>query len=174
MLVAYINIPEALLQTQTQKEIALQQQTQFAEQARAQEKNIDVQEKAARAAKQKDVINAKLEIDIKTDLATARMKEAEGEATYLQKTNAARGIGLAEGYERQKQALGAEGTTLVNVIRALADKGIPIVPTTLVSGSNEGGNFGSLLGTLTAKFAKELSKETSAKQIEDKSENNKQ
>ena len=172
LLVAYINIPEALLETQTQKEIALQQQTQFAEQARAQEKNIDVQEKAARAAKQKDVINAKLEIDIKTDLATARMKEAEGEATYLQKTNAATGIGLAEGYERQKQALGAEGTTLVNVIKALAEKGIPIVPTTLVSGSNDGGNFGSLLGTLTAKFAKELSAETSAKQIEDKSENN--
>jgi hypothetical protein len=87
LLVAYINIPESLLETQTQKEIALQQQTQFAEQARAQEKNIDVQEKAARAAKQKDVINAKLEIDIKTDLATARMKEAEGEATYLQKEN---------------------------------------------------------------------------------------
>ena len=159
LLVAYINIPESLLETQTQKEIALQQQTQFAEQARAQEKNIDVQEKAARAAKQKDVINAKLEIDIKTDLATARMKEAEGEATYLQKTNAATGIGLAEGYERQKQALGAEGTTLVNVIKALAEKGIPIVPTTMVSGSNDGGNFGNLLGALTAKYAKELSGE---------------
>ena len=168
LLVAYINIPESLLQTQTQKEIALQQQTQFAEQARAQEKNIDVQEKAARAEKQRDVINAKLEIDIKTDLATARMKEAEGEATYLQKTNAATGIGLAEGYERQKQALGAEGTTLVNVIKALAEKGIPIVPTTLVSGSNDGGNFGSLLGALTAKFAKELSVEKSAEKTEEK------
>lgn len=162
LLVAYINIPESLLETQTQKEIALQQQTQFAEQARAQEKNIDVQEKAARAAKQRDVINAKLEIDIKTDLATARMKEAEGEATYLQKTNAATGIGLAEGYEAQKQALGAEGTTLVNVIKALAEKSIPIVPTTMVSGSADGGGLNNLLGTLTAKYAKELASDKPA------------
>jgi hypothetical protein len=162
LLVAYINIPESLLETQTQKEIALQQQTQFAEQARAQEKNIDVQEKAARAAKQKDVINAKLEIDIKTDLATARMREAEGEATYLQKTNAATGIGLAEGYERQRQALGAEGTTLVNVIKALAEKNIPIVPTTLVSGSGDGGGFGNLIGALTAKYARELAEDKPA------------
>jgi hypothetical protein len=102
------------------------------------------------------VINAKLEIDIKTDLATARMREAEGEATYLQKTNAATGIGLAEGYERQRQALGAEGTTLVNVIKALAEKNIPIVPTTLVSGSGDGGGFGNLIGALTAKYAREL------------------
>ena len=159
LLVAYINIPESLLETQTQKEIALQQQTQFAEQARAQEKNIDVQEKAARAAKQKDVINAKLEIDIKTDLATARMREAEGEATYLEKTNAATGIGLAEGYERQRQALGAEGTTLVNVIKALAEKNIPIVPTTLVSGSGESSGFGNLIGALTAKYARELAED---------------
>jgi hypothetical protein len=87
---------------------------------------------------------------------------------FRKKTNAATGIGLAEGYERQKQALGAEGTTLVNVIKALAEKGIPIVPTTLVSGSNDGGNFGSLLGTLTAKYAKDLSSEKSTHKTEKK------
>ena len=134
LLVAYIQIPEQLLATQTLKEIALQQQAQFKEQANANEENIKVQEKAARAAKQTDVVNAELEIIIKENLAKARMKEAEGEATYIQKTNAAAGIGLAEGYQRQKEALGEQGTTLVNVITALAAKGIPIVPTTLVGG----------------------------------------
>jgi hypothetical protein len=164
LLVAYIDIPQSLLDTQTQKEIALQQQAQFVEQAKAQEQNIAVQEKAARALKQKDVINAKLEIDIKTDLASARMKEAEGESVYLQKTNAATGKGLAEGYQAQKDALGEEGTTLVNIIKALADKGLKFVPEVQV-GNSEGG-LGALIGSLTAKFGKELAQKPEVKTIE--------
>lgn len=155
LLVAYIQIPEQLLATQTLKEIALQQQAQFVEQANANEENIKVQEKAARAAKQTDVVNAELEIVIKENLATARMKEAEGEATYIQKTNAAAGIGLAEGYQRQKEALGEQGTTLVNIITALAAKGIPIVPTTLVGGGGDS-SISGLIGALAAKYSKEL------------------
>jgi len=62
------------------------------------------------------------------------MREAEGEATYLQKTNAATGIGLAKGTKDSDSARRGR-TTLVNVIKALAEKNIPIVPTTLVSGS---------------------------------------
>ncbi|MDO8672886.1 MAG: SPFH domain-containing protein [Dehalococcoidia bacterium] len=155
LLVAYIQIPDQLLATQTLREIALQQQAQFKEQANANEESIQVQEKAARAAKQTDVVNAELEIIIKDNLAQARMKEAEGEATYIQKTNAAAGIGLAEGYQRQKEALGEQGTTLVNVITALAAKGIPIVPTTVVGGGDSG--ISGLIGTLAAKYGKELS-----------------
>ena len=154
LLVAYIDIPKDLLDTQTLKEIALQQKDQYDEQAKAQEKNIEVQEKTARALKQKDVVNAQLEIGIKENLAKARTAEADGEAAYLQKTNAATGKGLAEGYEAQKQALGPEGTTLVNIIKSLAEKNIPIVPTTLV-GSGESG-IGGLIGILTAKYAKEV------------------
>ncbi|MFA5300151.1 MAG: hypothetical protein WC389_18340, partial [Lutibacter sp.] len=156
LLVAYIDIPQDLLDTQTKKEIALQQQAQFVEEAKAQEQNITVQEKAARAIKQKDVINAKLEIDIKGDLAEARKKEAEGEAEYLQKTNAATGMGLAEGFKKQKEALGEEGTTLVNVIKALAEKGLKFVPDVQVGGAEN--NLGGLIGALTAKYSKELQK----------------
>ena len=154
LLVAYIDIPQDLLDTQTKKEIALQQQEQYKQEALAQEQNIAVQEKGARALKQKDVINAKLEIDIKSDLANARMKEAEGEAVYLEKTNAAAGIGLAKGYEEQRKALGEEGTTLVNVIKALAEKNLKFVPEVQVGSS--GGGLGDLIGTLTAKYGKEL------------------
>ena len=134
LLVAYIAIPQNLLDTQTLKEIAVQQQAQYDQEALAQEKHIAVMEKTARAAKQTDVVNALLQIDISTNQAKARMAEAEGEATYRQKTNAATGKGLAEGYEAQKAALGSEGTILVNVFEALAEKNIAIVPTTMVGG----------------------------------------
>ena len=138
LLVAYIAIPQNLLDTQTLKEIAVQQQAQYDQEALAQEKHIAVMEKTARAAKQIDVVNALLQIDISTNQAKARMAEADGEATYRQKTNAATGKGLAEGYEAQKAALGSEGTILVNVFEALAEKNIAIVPTTMVGGGDGG------------------------------------
>jgi len=158
LLIAYIDIPANLLETQTLKEIALQQKAQFQEQALAQEQRIAVQEKSARADKQKDVINAELEISIKTNYAQARMREAEGEATYRQKVAAAEGMGLAEGFEAQKKAVGEESTTAINIIKALADKNIPIVPTTLVS-SGDGGSMNNVIGLLLARLAKG-SKET--------------
>ena len=157
LLIAYIDIPPALLDTQTMKEIALQQQTQFAEQAKAQTSRIEVEEKTARANKQKDVIDAKLSIDISKDKASARMAEAEGEAAYIQKTSAAEGMGKAEGYKAQKDALGAEGTTLVNIITSLADKGLKFVPEVVVGGGGGSSGLSDLIGVLMAKYGKELS-----------------
>jgi hypothetical protein len=157
LLIAYIDIPANLLETQTLKEIALQQKSQYEEQSLAQEKRIAVEEKTARANKQKDVIAAELEIKIKDNLAQARMKEAEGEATYRQKTAAAEGKGLAEGLEAQKNAIGAESTTAVNIFKALAEKNIAIVPQTLITsgGGNDGSLMNSLISLATAKLARE-------------------
>ena len=154
LLVAYIDIPDELLKTQTLKEIGLQQQAQYSEQAKAQEKNIEVQAKTATANKQKDVVEASLQIGIAKNLAEARKAEAEGEATFRRETSAAEGEGLARGFKAQQDALGREGTALVNIIRELAAKSIPIVPTTLVGGSSSG--LGDLIGVLTAKLAKEI------------------
>ena len=172
LLIAYIDIPEDLLATQTKKEIAIQQQTQYDQEAMAQEKNIAVQEKTARAAKQGDVIAAKLQIDINQDMATAtinqaegkkkaRMLEAEGEATYITQTGNAEGSkqkaigeGKAAGYQAQVDAMGKENTALVNLITNLGDNKIKIVPDILVSGG--GDNAGALVNVLLAKFTKDL------------------
>ena len=51
------------------KEIANQQQAQYDQEAMAQEKRIAVMEKSSRGDKQKDVIDAKLSIDINNDRA---------------------------------------------------------------------------------------------------------
>lgn len=155
LLVAYILIPDALLATQTQKEIALQQQEQFRQQAAAQIENINVQEQTARAGKQGDVIAARLQVGIKSDLADARIREAQGESAFLEQTNAATGKGLAQGYEAQKNALGAEGTALVNIIKVLAEKGLKFVPEVVVGGDSSGG-LGGLIGILIAKYGKDL------------------
>jgi uncharacterized membrane protein YqiK len=174
LLVAYIDIPESLLQTQTAKEIALQQQAQYAEQAKAQEQNIAVQEKTARADKQKDVIAAKLQIDINSDLADAaakqadglkraRVLQAEGDAAYTRQTGEAEGYaqksigeGKAAGYQAQVNAMGQGNTALVNIVSNLGDNKTKIVPDILVTSGENDSNIGGLIGALLVKTTKEL------------------
>ena len=120
LLIAYIDVDKSLLDTQTRKEIAIQQQAQYAEEASAQEKLIAVREKSARAEKQKDVIEAKLSIDINSDKAAARIKEAEG--TKQVKIIEAEGnrqatIFSAEG-TRQATIYTAEGTKQATILEA--------------------------------------------------------
>ena len=50
LLIAYINVDTQLLETQTKKEIAVQQQKQYEQEALAQEQRIAVAEKTARAS----------------------------------------------------------------------------------------------------------------------------
>ena len=187
LLVAYIDIPESLLATQTAKEIALQQQAQYVEQAKAQEENIAVQEKTARAEKQKDVIAAKLQIDINTDLADAaakqadgvrraRIAQAEGDAAYTRMTGEAQGDankaigegegaaqkaigeGKAAGYKAQTDAMGQENTALVNILSSLGDNKLQLVPQVMITSGNEGGGgLSNVLNLLAVKLGKEIS-----------------
>ncbi len=71
LLIAYINVDTQLLETQTKKEIAVQQQKQYEQEALAQEQRIAVAEKTARANQQENVISAKLSIEIAADRAEA-------------------------------------------------------------------------------------------------------
>lgn len=148
LLISYIKVDPTLLKTQTDKEIAIQQQEQFQQQANAQEENIALQEKSARAAKQKDVIDAKLAIDIKKDLAEARRKEAEGvrdstkyEADGEAYKNRETGKGIADAYKAQAEVIGADKLALIKVIEQVSTGKIKIVPDFLITGDQQGGNL---------------------------------
>jgi regulator of protease activity HflC (stomatin/prohibitin superfamily) len=161
LLIAYIDIPKDLLDTQTKKEIANQQQAQYDQEALAQEKRIAVMEKASRADKQKDVIDAKLSIDINNDRAEAKVKEADGnrramilqaqgtkEATILvadgnSYKSKIEGDGVAAAYNAQKEAIGQQNVAIIKLIQEIAAGKIQIVPQVLVGGgdSSAGGNL---------------------------------
>ena len=143
LLISYIKVDPTLLKTQTDKEIALQQQEQFQEQARAQEENIAVQEKTARAAKQKDVIDAKLSKDIEEDRADAARRKAEGvrdstryEADGVAYKNREEGKGLADAYRAQAEVIGADKLALIKVIEQVSTGKIKIVPDFLIQGGS--------------------------------------
>jgi regulator of protease activity HflC (stomatin/prohibitin superfamily) len=148
LLISYIKVDANLLKTQTDKEIAIQQQEQFQQQAKAQEENIALQEKTARAAKQKDVIDAKLKIDIETDNAEAArrkaggvrdstMYEADGDAYKNRET----GEGIADAYKAQAEVIGADKLALIKVIEQVSTGKIKIVPDFLITGDQQGGNL---------------------------------
>lgn len=146
LLISYIKVDSTLLKTQTDKEIAIQQQEQFQQQANAQEENIKLQEKTARAAKQKDVIDAKLAINIKEDLAQARRKEAEGvrdatkyEADGIAYKQREEGKGLADAYKAQAEVIGPDKLALIKVIEQVSTGKIKIVPDFLITGDQQGG-----------------------------------
>ena len=159
LLISYIEVDANLLKTQTDKEIAIQQQEQFKEQAKAQEENIAVQEKTARAGKQKDVIDAKLSKDIELDRADAARRKSEGirdstrfEADGIAYKNREEGKGLADAYKEQAQVIGADKLALIKVIEQVATGKVKITPDFLIQGGEQGGN---LLNALMANILKE-------------------
>jgi regulator of protease activity HflC (stomatin/prohibitin superfamily) len=183
LLIAYIDIPKDLLDTQTKKEIANQQQAQYDQEALAQEKRIAVMEKSSRADKQKDVIDAKLSIDINNDRAEARVKEADGirrsvilqaqgtkESTILvadgnSYKSKIEGDGVAAAYNAQKEAIGQQNVAIIKLIQEIAAGKIQIVPHILVGGG-EGSASGNLFNAWLAQMLSQTPPQTPLKKEE--------
>jgi hypothetical protein len=141
--------PEQLVSVLTQREVAHQEVETFKMQRQAQDQRIETEKARGTADMQVDLAKARVGVDIQTNKTEARMKEAQGEATFIEQTGTARGaevraVGLAnaEAYQRQVEALGKGPTALVNAIKALAVGNSAFMPKILVVGS--GGNQGVL------------------------------
>lgn len=111
---------------------------------------------------QAQLAKSEVDVKIKQNNASARKAEAEGEATYIKETGAAKGaeveaVGMARAmaYEAQVKALGQVPTALVNAVTALAEKGVKFVPEVLVSGNS--GSIDGLAGVLTRLFSHHVS-----------------
>jgi uncharacterized membrane protein YqiK len=160
LLISYIAVDPTLLATQTQKEIAMQQQAQYQEQARAEEQRIAVQEKTARANMQPDVVKAALQVQINENNAKALVKESEGvrDATRIKADGEAAAIrrvgeAQADAYHAQADVIGSDRVALVKVMEQVSSGQVKITPDTLVTGSGTDGSgtpsiFSAYLATL--------------------------
>lgn len=138
-------LPGELVAVLTQREIANQEIETYKKQRLSQEQRIEMEQAKGRADMQALLAQSKIGVEIKSNDADARKAEAEGEATYLEKTGAAKGaeiraVGLAraEGFKAQVEALGPNATALLNVATALAEANVKLVPDVFVSGGNGG------------------------------------
>jgi len=174
-------LPEELTKVLTEREIANQQILTLQKQQAAETARIATEQQRGLADQQAALARSSVGIDIAQNTASARMREAEGEATYLEKVGTAKGaevravaLAKADGYMRQIEALGREGTTLVNVVQALAASQQPFVPEVSVTGGSGdqgamSGFFASLTGLARAgKLGDLLTAVGAAPKIEDK------
>jgi regulator of protease activity HflC (stomatin/prohibitin superfamily) len=159
LLISYIQVDEALLATQTKKEIAVQEQAQYTEQAVAEERRIALQAMTARANLQPQVVQADLQIVINENNAKAAVKRAEGirDSTRIEADGSAaaiRRVGEAQGdaYHAQADVIGADKVALIKTVDLLQAGKVRITPDTLVVGGSgaDGTNtmFSAYLATL--------------------------
>ncbi len=153
--------PEDLVRVLTQREIAFQEIETFKKQKDAQQQRIETEQAKGTADMQADLAKSKVGVDIKSNDAKARKAEADGEATFIRETGAAKGaeveaVGMAraKAYEAQVQALGSGPTALVNAVDSLVKSPTPFVPDILVAGGGGGGIL-EALGAQVLKSVKE-------------------
>ena len=152
-----IRLPDELAKVLREREIASQEIETFKKQKEAQDQRIATEQAAGVADQQRDLAKSKVAIEIKSNAASARKAEADGEAAYTERlgqaegvASAAKGKGTAEGLLAQREAVGQEATTLIRVVEALVNSRQPLMPQVLsVNGAGGAGGLDGVAATLT-------------------------
>lgn len=159
VMITNIHLPEALMKTTQQKNLAEQEQSMFDAKKKAEERRIEFEKTKAQADQQGPLMKAQVGIEIADHEAKQAQKRAEGEAARIRTTAAAeaqktkqigdaeagiiqaKGEAQAKAYRDQVAALTAQGVTAVEVMKSISAAGLKITPDVMVSGST--GDAGS-------------------------------
>lgn len=175
VLICQINLPQELMDIQTKKIIAQQQQTMFEDQQRSEQTRIAMEKTRAEADQQKNLVEAEIGVKIaeQNKQKTIKFAEADAESIRLRAEGEAKGIrakGDAEGskilaigeatakaYELQNKAVGQQGVTAIEIAKQIASGNVKVTPDFLVQG---GDNISNLLSAfLTQNIAKDKKEE---------------
>lgn len=134
----------ALLKTQTDREIALQQQTTFG-----------VQQQAAEIEKalKKTTQEAEEEIRLATAAYDVQIAEEERKMILIQAAAEAEKITIvakakADAYRLVAESIGEGNAALIEIMKIVAENNIKITPDVMVGGSSTGGITDALMGTI--------------------------
>lgn len=130
-----------LIATQTDREVAVNQQKLYEEQRKAEESRAQFVKAQEEAEQQRTLAQAVYQVQVKEQQAKARAAEAKGEADYQTIT----GDGRAKAYEAMVKTLGREQVATLEMLKLVAEGKIQITPQVMVSG---GGTLDALAGTL--------------------------
>ena len=180
-LIGDINPPDELMKTLTDRKIAEQEKITFGTQREAQEQRQNLEQSKALADTQKKVVDSEREVAIAEFKANAKIKQAKGDAEsktinaeadakVLITVGEAQGqnikaIGSAEAdvVRMKTEAMGQGNFALVEVGRALAKAGVPLVPQIMSGGGSGDGKGNTLVDVLLANIIQDdLNKKKSA------------
>lgn len=154
VLICQIQIPEALMETQTNKVIAAQQQDMYAQQREAEVKRIDMERTRAQANKQGEIVTAEIGVKVAEQEKIKTITIAEGNSSRVKLEGQgeaekilAIGKSTAEAYDLTRGAIGPESVALIELMKLIASGNIKITPDIVA-----GGDSGSILNILLAKM----------------------
>jgi regulator of protease activity HflC (stomatin/prohibitin superfamily) len=130
-----------LLATQTEREVAVNQQATFAEKKRAEESRANYIKAQEEAEQQRALAAATYQVRVREQQAQAREAEAKGEARYIEITAEAR----QRAYNALVAAIGQAGVVQLEVLKQVSEGKIGITPHVMVTG---GGTSDALAGTI--------------------------
>ncbi|HLO49941.1 MAG TPA: flotillin family protein [Kamptonema sp.] len=137
--------PAELMQTQTDRKIAEEQQKTYQVQQMAQTQRQQLVRETALADIQQQMVQSEQGVKIAELKANAQVKEATGEAEAIRVTGNAK----AEAYHAGVVALGNSGYTALQLMQIIGDRQVRVVPDVAVSGNGGGsGLVDGLLGMM--------------------------
>lgn len=137
----------SLLKTQTDRELAKQEQVTFQEQQRAAEQKKLLTRTTQEAEEEKRLATAAYEVKIAEESKQRKVIEARGEAESVQ----IRAEAQAAAYERIARQIGAGNAALIEVLKIVGERNILITPRVMVgAGTASAGNGATtaLIGTM--------------------------
>ncbi|TAL27941.1 MAG: hypothetical protein EPN97_15860 [Alphaproteobacteria bacterium] len=182
VMVTNIHLPEQLMQTTQQKNLAEQQKSMFDSKREAEVRRIEFEKTKTEADMQVKVISAEAGIKVAQFEAKQIEERARGDAARVRmigeadaaKTQMvgdaeagiirAKGEAQAKAYQTQVNALTAQGVTTVEVIKAISAAGLKITPDIQVAGGGGPGGDGGGGGLVQLLLAKMLQQQPSPSQ----------
>ena len=136
----------SLLKTQTDREIAVQEQLTFQEQQRAAEQRKQLTKTEQEAEEEKRLATASYEVKIAEQKQKQRVIQAEAEAQAIK----IQALAQADAYQQIAAQIGSSNAALIEVLKIVGERGIEITPRVMVSGSGAGGGSQTtaLIGTM--------------------------
>ena len=134
----------ALLKTQTDREIAVQEQVTFEEQQRAAEKQKALERTRQEAEEEKRLATAMYAVKVADEEKKQLIIQAEAEAEQIRLVAEAK----AKAYQMVAEVIGSSNAALLEIMKLVADSDIRITPDVMVSGGAGSGMTDAMMGTM--------------------------
>ena len=140
-----------LLKTQTDRELAKQEQQTFQEQQKAANQKKELTRTTQEAEEERKLATATYEVKIADEAQKRKVIEAkaDAEATKI------KAVAQAEAYKQIAEQIGKNNAALMEVLKIVGERNIQIAPRVLVTGQGAGGGASALVGTLLDRITTE-------------------
>ncbi len=145
----------ALLKTQTDRELAKQEQQTFQEQQKAAEQKKQLAKTQQESDEEKKLATATYSVKIATEEQKRKITEAEAEAKGIQIKAEAQ----AKAYEQIAQQIGKSNAAMIEILKIVGERNIQITPRVYIHGGADApggaGATTALIGTLLDQMVKD-------------------